>query len=138
MRSHADFLKGLVTGTAAGVGMAILLRTDVVKNLLGGLSKSSSQRPYPWDAQYPQRFRSPILRREIPERGGNPASLSPEKSSYSATPFERLSGAPHSPTGAEQISVPGRPGETADLSDPSQGVRPAGRAIHVPDAESGN
>ncbi len=136
MRSRTDFLQGLVAGIVAGLGIAVLLRTDTARSMLASLQQAPQRRPYEWDSEYPQRSENPILRRERPERGGNPANLSPEKSSYSSTPFERLSGAPGSPAGPEHTAVPGRPGETADLSDPSRAVRPAGRAIHVPTKES--
>lgn len=136
MRSRVDFLKGLITGATAGIGIAVLLRTGFARSISAALQKSPPNRASGWNSEYPQRARDLILRRELPERGGNPASLSPEKSDDLTTSFERPSGAPGSPAGAEHIGVPGRPGETSDYSDSSQGVRPAGRAIHVPDPRS--
>lgn len=133
MRSRSDFLQGLVTGVTAGLGLAVLLRTETAQRMLASLQKSPQHRPYEWGSEYSHSLPSPVLQRERPERGGNPENLSPEKSNYSSTAFERPSGAPGSPSGAEQIHIPGRPGETADLSDPSQAVRPAGRAIPVTD-----
>jgi hypothetical protein len=135
MRSRGDFVQGLVAGVIAGLGLAALLRSETGQRMLAGLQKSPQQRPYRWDSEYPHGPHSPILLRERPERGGNPERLSPEKSNYTPTDFERPSRVPGSPTGAEPIAVPGRPGETADISDPSQGVRPAGRAVHVPHVE---
>jgi len=135
MRSRSSFLQGLVAGAIGGLGLAALLRSETGQRILAGLQKSPQQRPYESDSEYPHSTQSPILLRERPERGGNPERLSPEKSSYSSTAFERPSGVPGSPTGAEPIAVPGRSGETADISDSSQGVRPAGRAIHVPQVE---
>ena len=131
MRSRSDFLQGLVAGVIAGLGLAALLRYETGQRMLAGLH-NPQQRPYASNSEYPHSTHSPILLRERPERGGNPERLSPEKSSYSSTTFERPSGVPGSPMGPEPIAVPGRSGETADISDPSQGVRPAGRAIHVP------
>jgi hypothetical protein len=135
MRNRTDFLQGLVAGIFASLGIALLLRTDAIRSMLAVPKRPFERRPYEWDAEYPHRAASPLLRRERPERGGNPASLSPEKSTHATTSFERPSGAPGSPAGPEHIAIPGRLGETADLSDPSRGVRPAGRAIHVPDKE---
>jgi hypothetical protein len=135
MRSRSDFLQGLVAGVIAGLGLAALLRSETGQRMLASLQNGSQQRPYASDSEYPHSTPSPILLRERPERGGNPERLSPEKSSYSSTAFERPSAVPGSPTGPDPIAVPGRSGETADISDPSQGVRPAGRTIHVPQAE---
>ena len=131
MHSRADFMRGLIVGTVAGLGFAVLLRTETAQATLRSLQKPPQHRPHEWDSEYPRRAKTPPLLRERPERGGNPANLSPEKSSYSSTPFERLSGAPGSPAGAEQTAVPGRPGETADLSDASRAVRPSSRTIPV-------
>jgi hypothetical protein len=135
MHRRSDFLQGLVAGVIAGLGLAALLRSETGQRMLAGLQNDPQRRPYASDSEYSHSTRSPILLRERPERGGNPERLSPEKSSYSSTAFERPSGVPGSPTGPDPIAVPGRSGETADISDPSQGVRPAGRAIHVPQIE---
>lgn len=135
MRSRSDFLQGLVTGVSAGLGLAVLLRTETVQRMLASRQRRPQTRPYEWDSEYPHGPHSPALLRERPERGGNPENLSPEKSNYSSTAFERPSGAPGSPSGAEQIHIPGRPGETADLSDPSQAVRPAGRTIQITESK---
>lgn len=126
MRTRSGFVQGLIAGIAAGVGIAALLRSG-----MGRCAQASTHRPYEWDSEYSQGRGKPALHQQREGAGGNPANLAPEKATYASTSFERPSGAPGSPSGAERINVPGRPGETADLSDPAQTVLPATRTVPV-------
>lgn len=129
MRSRSDFVQGLVTGIAAGLGVAALLRSGSGQRMLSSLRQTSMRRPHEWDAEYSQGRGTPSLQQQREGAGGNPANLAPEKSKHALTSFERPSGAPGSPSGAERIDIPGRPGEMADLSDSTQTVRPATRTV---------
>ena len=130
MPNRSDFMQGFVIGTIAGIGIAALSRSETGQRFVSSL-RQPRQRRFDWNLEYSQGTDTRSLLRQRAEAGGNPANLAPEKSETSEAQFERLSGAPGTPTGAERINVPGRPGLTWDLSNPKVGVNPAARAIHM-------
>jgi hypothetical protein len=127
-RKARSYFQGLAAGLLGGAVMAILLPRLFRENKQ---SADSLLRTAPAPRPSQQAGFDFVSRREHPESSGDPAILSGSSSPNPGIAFSRPGGAPGGKVDAEMLTMPGRPGQTINFTDASEGVHMQSRSLDL-------